>query len=160
MSLFFYDLETSGLDSRWQRIMQFAGQRTNNDLVPVGKPIDVLIKLTDDILPEPDAVMVTGITPQATLSDGISEAEFLKLLHQEVFTPDTVMLGFNSLRFDDEFLRHTLYRNFYDPYEREYTEGMSRWDVLDMSRMMRALRPEGINWPVGDDGSQPIVWRP
>lgn len=152
MSLFFYDLETSGLDSRWQRIMQFAGQRTNKDLVPVGKPIDVLIKLTDDILPEPDAVMVTGITPQATLHDGISEAEFLKILHEKVFTPDTVMLGFNSLRFDDEFLRHTLYRNFYDPYEREYTEGMSRWDVLDMSRMMRALRPEGIKWPTGDNG--------
>lgn len=151
-SFFFYDLETSGLNARTARIMQFAGQRTDMDLKPVGEPFNILVKLTDDTLPEPGAIMVTGITPQQTLADGMNEAEFCKLLMDEVFTPDTVTLGFNSIRFDDEFIRHTFWRNFYDPYEWAWSEGRSRWDMLDVIRMTRALRPEGIKWPVDKDG--------
>lgn len=151
-TFFFYDLETSGLNPRDQRIMQFAGIRTDMDLKPIGEPINVLVKLSDDILPDPGAIMVTGITPQQTLADGLSEPEFCKLLHDEVFTPDTITVGFNSVRFDDEFIRHTLWRNFHDPYEWAWSEGRSRWDMLDVVRMTRALRPDGIKWPVDKDG--------
>jgi len=114
--------------------------------------INVLVKLSDDTLPSPDAVLVTGITPQSTQADGLSEAEFVKLLAAEVFTPDTITVGFNNVRFDDEFIRHTLWRNFYDPYEWAWSDGRSRWDMLDVVRMTRALRPEGIEWPVDADG--------
>lgn len=151
-TFFFYDLETSGLNPRNARIMQFAGQRTDMDLRPVGDPVNILVKLSDDILPDPGAIMVTGITPQSTLSEGLSEPEFCRLLMDEVFTPDTITVGFNSIRFDDEFIRHTLWRNFYDPYEWAWSEGRSRWDMLDVVRMTRALRPEGIKWPVNGDG--------
>ena len=154
-SFFFYDLETSGLNSRRQRIMQFAGQRTDVSLNPVGKPINVLVKLSDDILPEPQAALVTGITPQQTLQDGYTEAEFSKTLSEKVFTPDTITTGFNNIRFDDEFIRHTLWRNFYDPYEWAWKDGRSRWDLLDVVRMTRALRPDGIKWPVNEEG-QPV----
>ena len=151
-TFFFYDLETSGLNAREARIMQFAGQRTDMDLNPVGEPYNILVKLSDDILPEPGAIMVTGITPQQTLADGVSEAEFTKLLSEEIFTDDTITLGFNSVRFDDEFIRHTLWRNFYDPYEWCWSNGRSRWDMLDVVRLVRALRPEGIKWPVDENG--------
>lgn len=151
-TFFFYDLETSGLNSRQDRIMQFAGQRTDGNLNPVGDPINELIKLSDDTLPSPEALLVTGITPQATIADGYSEAEFVKILTEEVFTPNTVAVGFNNIRFDDEFMRHLLWRNFYDPYEWSWKDGRSRWDMLDVVRMTRALRPDGINWPVDDKG--------
>lgn len=151
-SFFFYDLETSGFDPKTQRIMQFAGQRTTLDLEPVGEPVNVLVKLTDDVLPNPGAVLITGITPQKTHEEGYSEAEFLKILHEQVFTPGTIIAGFNSVRFDDEFMRYTLYRNFYDPYEWQWQDGRSRWDVLDVIRMTRALRPQGIEWPVDAEG--------
>ena len=151
-SFFFYDLETSGLNARNDRVMQFAGQRTSLELEPIGEPFNVLVRLTDDILPSPDAIMVTGITPQATLADGISEREFVELLMKDVFTPHTITVGFNSVRFDDEFIRHTLWRNFYDPYEWAWADGRSRWDMLDVVRMTRALRPEGIKWPVTEEG--------
>ena len=151
-TFFFYDLETSGLNARTARIMQFAGIRTDMDLNPIGEPFNILVKLTDDILPDPGAIMVTGITPQQTLSDGLSEPEFCKLLMEDVFTPDTITVGFNSVRFDDEFIRHTLWRNFYDPYEWAWSEGRSRWDMLDVVRMTRALRPDGITWPVDENG--------
>lgn len=149
-TFFFYDLETSGLSARDDRIMQFAGIRTTLDLEPIGEPVNVLVRLNDDTLPSPDALMVTGITPQQTVADGYSEAEFAKMLMDTVFTEDTIAVGFNNIRFDDEFIRHLFWRNFYDPYEWSWKDGRSRWDMLDVIRMTRALRPEGIEWPMAD----------
>lgn len=149
-TFFFYDLETSGLNPRHDRIMQFAGQRTTLNFEPIGEPYNILVKLNDDTLPSPDALMVTGITPQQTQTDGITEAEFAKLLANDIFTPDTITVGFNNIRFDDEFIRTLFWRTFNDPYEWSWRDGRSRWDMLDAVRMTRALRPEGIEWPVVD----------
>lgn len=130
--------------------MQFAGIRTTLDLEQLGEPHNVLVKLNDDTLPSPEASMVTGITPQQTQADGYTEAEFAAYLTEEVFTPETIVVGFNNIRFDDEFIRHHMWRNFRDPYEWSWKDGRSRWDLLDVVRMTRALRPEGIKWPVQD----------
>lgn len=151
-TFFFYDLETSGLSGRDDRIMQFAGQRTDMDLNPIGDPYNLMVALNDDTLPSPDALMVTGITPQQTVADGYTEAQFAKILTDDICTEDTIVVGFNNIRFDDEFVRHLLWRNFRDPYEWCWRDGRSRWDILDVVRMTRALRPEGIEWPVADDG--------
>ena len=151
-TFFFYDLETSGLNPRQDRIMQFAGQRTDMNLEPIGEPYNLLVTLNDDTLPSPDALMVTGITPQKTVEEGYTEAQFARMLSEEIFTHDTIAVGFNNIRFDDEFIRHLLWRNFCDPYEWSWKDGRSRWDLLDVVRLTRALRPEGINWPVDDKG--------
>ena len=151
-SFFFYDLETSGVSPRNARIMQFAGQRTDMELNPVGEPFNILVKLSDDVLPDPDAVMITGITPQKTLQDGITEAEFFRVFTEQVAEPGTIFVGFNSIRFDDEFMRYGLYRNFYDAYEWQWKDGRSKWDILDLVRTTRALRPSGIEWPFASDG--------
>lgn len=149
-NFFFYDLETSGLSGRKDRIMQFAGQRTDMDLNPVEEPVNVLVALSDDTLPSPDALLVTGITPQQTVADGYTETQFAQMLLDEVFTEDTITVGFNNIRFDDEFIRHLMWRTFRDPYEWAWRDGRSRWDMLDVVRMTRALRPDGINWPEVD----------
>jgi len=146
-SFFFYDLETSGFNPHEHRVMQFAGQRTDLDLNPVGEPVNYLIKMTDDILPDVDAILMTGITPQVTIADGLTEAEFLREFENNIATPGTIFLGFNSVRFDDEFVRNMHYRNFYDPYEWHWQDDRSRWDLLDVVRMTRAIRPDGIKWP-------------
>ena len=149
---FFYDLETSGLDPRNDRIMQFAGIRTDLDFNQIGDPVNILVKLADDTLPSPGAINVTHITPQQTQLDGLSEPEFCKYVQEEIFTPGTIEVGYNSVRFDDEHMRYTFYRNFYDPYEWQWKDGRSRWDLLDVVRMVRALRPQGISWPFNEDG--------
>ena len=153
-SFFFYDLETSGLKPDRARIMQFAGQRTDADLNPIGEPINRLISLNKDVLPDPRAVIVHGITPQQTLLEGVSETDFLKEFYAEVALPQTTFVGFNNIRFDDEFMRYLNYRNLYDPYAWSYEHDSSRWDILDVVRMTRALRPDGINWPTNPDGSK------
>lgn len=150
MTFYFYDLETSSGSPRDGRVMQFAGQRTDEDLNPIGEPDNILVKLSDDILPEPDAVLVHKITPQKTLEEGITEAEFAKYFNEKIANGDTVFVGFNNIRFDDEFMRRVCYRNFYDPYQWHWKNGNARWDLLDPIRMMRALRPEGMKWPFID----------
>ena len=152
MSFYFYDLETSGINARTSRIMQFGGIRTSKDL-EIEDEWMVHVKMTDEILPEPDAVLLTGITPQKTLEEGVSEAEFLKEFSRRALKRNTTILGYNNIRFDDEFMRYTLWRNFYDAYEWQWRDGRSRWDLLDVMRMTRALRPEGIEWPM--DGGKP-----
>jgi len=152
-SFLFYDLETFGSDPRRSRIAQFAAIRTDAELNPIGDPISVFAKPANDLLPSPIATLITGITPQAALRDGVSEAELFALICDEMSRPETCSVGYNSLRFDDEFVRYGLFRNFHDPYEREWRGGNSRWDLLDVFRLAHALRPDGIAWPQREDGA-------
>lgn len=151
-SFLWYDLETFGRDPRRTRIAQFAGIRTDEQLQPIGEPISLFCQPADDLLPSPEATMITGITPQQARRDGLREADFFARLHEELIQPGTCAVGYNSIRFDDEFIRFGLYRNFHDAYEREWRNGNSRWDLLDVMRLMRALRPEGLQWPLREDG--------
>ncbi len=152
-SFLWYDLETFGRDPRRTRIAQFAAIRTNADLEPIGEPISLFCQPADDLLPSPEATLITGITPQQAQREGLREAEFFARLHDELARPGTCAVGYNSIRFDDEFIRFGLYRNFYDAYEREWRNGNSRWDLLDVMRLWRALRPEGMEWPRREDGA-------
>ena len=151
-SFLWYDLETFGRDPRRTRIAQFAAIRTNEALEPLGEPISLFCQPANDLLPSPEATMITGITPQQAQRDGLCEAEFFARLNEELSVPGTCAVGYNSIRFDDEFIRFGLYRNFHDAYEREWRNGNSRWDLLDVMRLMRALRPEGLQWPLREDG--------
>lgn len=152
-SFLFYDLETFGSDPRRTRIAQFAAIRTNELLEEIEAPIDLLVRPADDLLPSPGATLVTGIEPQRALRDGMREADAFALIHEAMAQPRSCSVGYNSLRFDDEFIRCGLYRNFHDPYEREWRGGNSRWDLLDVMRLAHALRPDGIIWPRRDDGA-------
>lgn len=146
-TFFWYDLETFGLNSSYDKIAQFAGQRTDMNLNPIGPSIILYCKPPMDYLPGLEACLVTGITPQETMEKGLPEDEFISKILAEFSVPNTIVCGFNTIAFDDEFIRNALYRNFFDPYSREYTNGCSRWDILDLVRATHDLRPDGINWP-------------
>jgi exodeoxyribonuclease-1 len=152
-SFLFYDLETFGSDPRTSRIAQFAAIRTDPELNQVEEPISFFVRPADDLLPSPVATLITGITPQHALLEGVNEAEAFARIFEEMSRPETCTLGYNSLRFDDEFIRHGLFRNFFDAYEREWRGGNCRWDLLDVLRLAHALRPEGIVWPQREDGA-------
>ncbi|MDH5612748.1 MAG: exodeoxyribonuclease I [Gammaproteobacteria bacterium] len=155
-SIYWYDYETFGIDPRFDRLAQFGGIRTDEDLNIISDPLVIYCKPADDMLPDPRSCLITGITPQKALADGLIEAEFIATIHKEFSQPGTCVAGYNNLRFDDEFTRNALYRNFYNPYTHEWQYGNSRWDLIDIVRLTRALRPEGIHWPIGDDGRPSI----
>ena len=139
-----YDLETFGLNPRYDRIAQAAAIRTDMDLNIIGEPLLLYCKLSPDYLPSPESCLVTGITPDKVNAEGLCEAEFIKRLNDEFMVPSTITVGYNSIGFDDEVIRSTLYRNLYDPFEREYRNGCSRWDIINLVRATHDLRPEGM----------------
>ena len=152
-TFFWHDYETFGADTRRDRPVQFAGIRTNQELEIVDEPVMFFCRPPRDSLPQPEACLITGITPQLAEREGVSEAEFAARVHEQLAAPGTCGVGYNSLRFDDEVTRQLLYRNFFEPYGREWENGNSRWDLIDLARMCEALRPEGIIWPTREDGT-------
>ncbi len=147
-----HDYETFGAHPQLDRPAQFAAIRTNADLQAIGDPINWYCQPPRDVFPHPIASLITGITPQEAQKKGLPEAEFAAKIHAEMMEPDTCSAGYNSIHFDDEFSRNLFYRNFYDPYEREYKNNNSRWDLIDLARMCYALRPQGIEWPEHEAG--------
>nr|WP_314488658.1 exodeoxyribonuclease I [uncultured Pseudomonas sp.] len=146
-SIFWYDYETTGINPRCDRAVQVAGIRTDADLNEIDQPLNLYCQPADDILPHPMACLITGITPGRLEDRGLGEAEFMTRTHAQLAQPGTCGAGYNSLRFDDEVTRYSLYRNFFDPYAREWQGGNTRWDLIDVVRAAYALRPEGIVWP-------------
>jgi exodeoxyribonuclease-1 len=151
-SIYWHDFETWGANPQKDFPCQFAGIRTDLDLNIISEPLMIFSQIANDCLPVPQACLVTGITPQRSLKEGVSERDFIARILSEFSVPNTCVAGFNNIRFDDEITRYTLYRNFYDPYAREWQHGNSRWDIIDLARACYALRPEGINWPTNEEG--------
>ena len=152
-TFYVHDYETWGADPKKDRPAQFAGVRTNEQFEPIA-PVDMwYCQLAPDYLPHPEAALITGLTPQLCQQKGLIEVEFMRNILQQFSVADTCVLGYNNLRFDDEVTRYGLYRNFFDPYAREWQNGNSRWDLIDVVRACYALRPEGIEWPFKEDGS-------
>lgn len=152
-SFYWFDYETFGTSPAWDRPAQFAGLRTNMNLQPVGEASVFYCRLPGDYLPDPRACRITGITPDVVQKLGSNETQFITQVRQQLGFEGTCSVGYNSIRFDDEFTRHTLFRNLLDPYEYEWKDGNSRWDLLDIVRLTRALRPADIHWPLHTDGS-------
>ncbi|MEN4870646.1 exodeoxyribonuclease I [Kosakonia cowanii] len=148
----FHDYETFGTSPALDRPAQFAALRTDADFTTIGEPEVFYCKPADDYLPQPEAVLITGITPQVARAKGENEAAFAKRIHDLFTVPNTCVVGYNNVRFDDEVTRNIFYRNFYDPYAWSWQNHNSRWDLLDVMRACYALRPEGINWPENEDG--------
>ncbi len=152
-SFLWYDLETWGTDPRASRIAQFGAQRTDDQLQPLADPQLIWVAPALDFLPSPEAALITGLDPAVVADRGLCEADAFKRIAADMQQPETCSVGWNSIRFDDEFIRYGLYRNFHDPYAREWANGNSRWDLLDFARLCHALRPDGIDWPRREDGA-------
>jgi exodeoxyribonuclease-1 len=152
-TLFWHDYETFGANPAKDRPSQFAGIRTDLDLNIIGEPETFYCKLATDYLPSPEAILITGITPQLANMKGMPETEFMGKINALFSQENTCVVGYNSIRFDDEVSRYGFYRNFIDPYAREWQNGNSRWDIIDLVRACYAFRPDGINWPRREDGT-------
>lgn len=151
-SLYWHDYETWGASPSQDKPSQFAGVRTDEALNIIGEPLMVYCQPVNDCLPNPEACMVTGISPQKALAEGVPEPVFIEQIYQQLSQPGTCGVGYNSIRFDDEVSRYGFFRNFHDPYEREWRNGNSRWDIIDMVRLTYALKPDTLQWPLREDG--------
>ena len=151
-SFLFYDFETDGAEPSICRPSQFAAIRTDERLNPIeDESTTSWCQPPRDRLPAPEACLVTGITPQMAAARGHTEAAFFGDIHRRFNQSGTISLGWNTARFDDTVARFGFWRNFLDPYEHTYKNGCGTWDLIDLARAARALRPAGLNWPLRDD---------
>ena len=151
-TFYWYDYETFGISPKIDRISQFAGIRTDENLNILDEHM-FYCKPTHDCLPAPEACSITGISPQLCEQKGMIEHAFIQKIHTEFSTPNTCIVGYNSIRFDDEFTRHTLYRNFIDPYAWHWKNGNTRWDILDVVRLCYALKKDAsLRWVHNEEG--------
>lgn len=151
-SFLWHDYETFGISPRSDRPAQFAAIRTDAELNEIGAPLMQYCQPAPDYLPDPQSCLITGITPQLCLEQGIPEHQFAHEIEQAFSQPGTIGVGYNTIRFDDEFTRYLFWRNLIDPYAREWQNECGRWDVLDLVRTAYALRPDGIVWPTNGQG--------
>lgn len=151
-SLLVFDYETTGLDPSRDRPMQFACVRTDMELKLIGTPMTLYCKPYPDLLPDPDACVITGITPQLCEEAGLPELQFVAEVRRQMTMPGTISFGYNSIAFDDEITRFMFWRNLIDPYAREWKDGCGRWDLIGLVRAVHALRPDTLEWPRDDQG--------
>lgn len=153
MTYYWHDYETLFRNPRRCRPAQFAAVRTDEDLNVVGEEAVLYAKPAPDVIPDPEACLIHGISPLTLLERGVEEAEFARRIYEELSVPETCAVAYNGVSFDHEVTRFLLYRNLRDPYRWHWDNGCSKWDLIDVIRAAWALRPEGICWPRRDDGT-------
>lgn len=144
----FYDIETTGLNKCFDQVVQFAAIRTDQALNELERH-EFYIKLKKDVIPSPHA-FITHRIPLSHLENGLSEYLAMKKIHALFNTPGTITLGYNTLGFDDEFLRFSFYRNLLPPYTHQYANGCSRMDLYPMAITYHLFKHDLMAWPAND----------
>lgn len=142
---FFYDLETTGLNKTFDQILQFAAIRTDMAFNEIERH-NIKVKLRPDIIPSPDASITHRISIAESMQ-GIKEFEAISQIHQLINQPNTISIGYNSSKFDDEFLRFSFHRNLLPPYNHQYKNGCRRMDLLPITNIYYLYKREVLNWP-------------
>ena len=154
MSVVVYDLETSGVHPACDRIVQFAGVRATDDLSNIVAEANFLVALDPDVVPDPEALLVGQLSPQRLREEGVPEHLAVTRM-AEFFGSDspTLRVGYNSIAFDDEFVRYANWRNMMNPYREEWSGGNRRMDAQTLCRAASVLTPSAMpEWPVDEDG--------
>jgi exodeoxyribonuclease-1 len=144
-SYLFYDIETTGLNKAFDQVLQFAAVRTDVDLNEINR-YNIKVKLRPDVIPSPRAIITNRISI-TELNSGICEFEVAQQIHGLLNEPGTVSLGYNTLGFDDEFLRFSFYRNLLPPYTHQYLHECRRMDLLPITIIYRLYKKNVLTWP-------------
>lgn len=144
----FYDIETSGINCCFDQILQFAAIRTNMALEEIER-VEFFIRLNQDVIPSPYA-MITHRIALDTIQNGQTELEAIQKIHALLNTPGTISLGYNTLGFDDAFLRFAFYRHLLSPYTHQYANGCGRMDLYPITVLYALFQPDCLTWPTHD----------
>lgn len=142
----FYDLETTGLNKAFDQVLQFSAIRTDSAFKEIDRK-NITVRLRPDVIPSPGAL----ITHRISLSEaqkGLPEYKATCQIHRLLNTPGTISLGYNTMGFDDEFLRFSFHRNLLPPYTHQYNNACGRMDLLPITILFHLYKNEVLKWPV------------
>ncbi len=148
----FYDIETTGLNKAFDQIIQFAAIRTDMALQEIAR-YEFRVRLNPDMIPSPKALLTHKISIQHMRTEGLSEYEAMQKIHHLLNTPGTISLGYNSLGFDDEFLRFGFYRHLLSPYTHQFAQQCGRMDMYPSIILFYLFKNDLLIWPTKEDGS-------
>ncbi len=149
---FFYDLETTGLNKTFDQILQFAAIRTDMAFNEIER-YEIMVEIRPDIIPSPKAAITHRIAIKPS-KPTLNEFEAITQIHSLINNPGTISIGYNTLGFDDEFLRFSFHRNLLPPYTHQYKDGCRRSDLLPITIMYYLYKKEVLaNWPEIDGKS-------
>ena len=154
----FYDFETTGRSPAFDQALQFAAIYTDENFVEIER-VNIRSRLLPYILPAPKALEVTGVDPNDTLSsDHFSAFEFAQKLQHltEKWSPAT-WIGYNSISFDENFLRHIFYQNLQPNIYATQNHGNTRHDLMNIVYAVYARHPKTLIWP--EDGSGKKIFK-
>ncbi len=152
MSFVFFDTETTGLQKGFDQIVHFAAIRTDNDLNETDR-FEARCRLMPHVVPHPSALTTNGLSisrltdPQLPTHYEMMRSVRAKLLE---WTP-SIVVGFNSIRFDEEMVRHALFQTLHDPYLTSRNNNC-RGDVLGLVMAAVADTPDCLVVPTGPEG--------
>lgn len=141
----FYDIESTGLNICFDQVLQFAAIRTDLKLNELER-YEITVKLNSDVLPAPGAIKTHNIG-LTEMQQGETEIEAIKKIHGLLNEPGTISVGYNTLSFDDQFLRFSFFRNLLTPYTHQYANGCARMDIFPIAILFYLYKPEAIQWP-------------
>lgn len=145
----FYDIETSGLNPAFDQIIQFSAIRTDLSLNELER-YEWVVRPNPDTIPSPMA-MIIHRTPLSTWQQGEPELIVIQKIHALFNTPGTISLGYNTLGFDDEFLRFSFYRNLLTPYTHQFANRCSRADLYPVAALYYLFHPDILTWPMRNE---------
>ena len=148
----FYDFETSSSNKYWGQIIQIGAVLTNDNLDELDR-FDARCRLSPGIIPEAMALIVNKSSPQMLKNSNLSHYEMIRQFVETLKRwGKATYIGFNSIEFDEEFLRSTLFQTLEYPYLTS-TNGNTRGDVLSLARAANLYYPDTLKNPVNEKGN-------
>ena len=150
MQFVFYDSETTGTQTSFDQILQFAAVRTNDALEIERQDTDTLnvrCRRLPHTIPSPGALLVTRTAPTALDQAELSHYEMMRTVARTLtkWSPAT-FIGYNSIRFDEKLLRQGFYQNLLPVYLTN-TKGCRRADLMQMVQAAAVYAPERLRIP-------------
>ena len=145
----FYDLETTGINKAFDQVLQFAAVRTDLEFNEIER-FNFFVKLNPDTTPSPMASIIHHISI-AQANTGVSEYAAIRKIHKIINEPNTISIGYNTLGFDDEFLRFAFYKNMLSPYTHQFKNDCYRADLFPIVTCYQLFCNEALVWPTVKD---------
>ena len=148
-NLVFYDFETCSSNVSYGQIIQAAAVLVNDNFQELDR-FEGRCKLSPGIVPEAMALLINKTTPKILKETNLSHYQMLRQLVDKFKEwKNSTFIGYNSINFDEEFLRRTLFKNLEYPYLTN-TNGNERGDLFSLARACHLYYPDCIKTPISD----------
>ena len=154
MDYIFYDTETTGLETTFAQILQFAAIKTDKNLNELER-FDIRCRLLPHIVPSPGAMLVTEISPEILVDPQLPShyVAFQQIRKKLISWSPAIIIGYNSLAFDEEILRQAFFQTLQPTYLTN-TDGNQRSDVMRIMHAVSIYQPNTISVPTDAKGKE------